>query len=194
MLGRYIVGITGASGSIYGKRVIEELLQRRQEVCLVATDNGSKVFEYEIGIGVDRFLEIMCKEKSSITRYENDNFFAPIASGSYDIDAMVVAPCTMTTIGKMSTGISDTLLTRAADVCLKERRRLVVVPREMPLNSIHLKNMLTLSLENAVILPPIPSFYQHPYTIEDQTDSIVGRILQSIGIENDLYKKWGSIS
>jgi 4-hydroxy-3-polyprenylbenzoate decarboxylase len=191
-LGRYIVGITGASGSIYGVRLIEELLKRNNEVYLVITNNGKKVLEYEVEINFQQWLENINKNKVTLKLCEIDDMFSAIASGSFKIDGMVIVPCSMGTLSKISNGISDNLLTRAADVMIKEKRKLILIPRESPLSSIHLKNMLYLSSLNVAIIPPMPAFYQKPKSIEDIVDISVGRILTSLDLESDLYVEWGA--
>lgn len=187
---KYTIGITGASGSIYAKILIKELVKLKYPINIVITDNGKKVFEYETLTSFSDFLNSLPDSKTLISLYENDDMFAPIASGSYPVEGMVIVPCTMTTIGKIAGGIGDNLLIRAADVCLKERRKLIVVPRESPLSSIHLKNMLTLSEGGGLILPPMPGFYFRPTKIDDLVNHIVGRIMESMGIQNSLYQKW----
>ena len=191
-IGRYIVGITGASGSIYALRLYEELLRLGHEVHIVITRNGQKVMDHELGpdaAGLAGRLE--GKLEGRLIIHDADDLFAPIASGSFKVDAMAVVPCSMATLGELAAGISKNLLGRAADVCLKERRTLVLVPRETPLNTIHLKNMLSLSEAGAVILPAMPAFYGKPLNINDMVDFIAGRVLQSLGIDNDLFMKWG---
>lgn len=190
-MGRYVVGITGSSGSIYGVRLIEELIKRDNEVCLVITDNGKKVLEYEVEINFEKWYENINKSKGILRIYAIDNMFASIASGSFKTDGMIIVPCSMGTLSKISGGTSDNLLTRAADVTIKEKRKLILIPRESPLSSIHLKNMLYLSNLNVTILPPMPTFYNKPKTIEDIINDTIGRILANLGIDNDLYNQWG---
>lgn len=187
---RYIVGITGASGSIYGVRLVEELIKMGNEVALVFTYYGKKVLQYELDISIESILQEYKGYTGNISIYDNMDLFAPIASGSYPVEGMAILPCSMTTLAKAANGISDNLLNRAADVCLKEKRKLIIVPRETPLNAIHLKNMLKLNEAGAVILPAMPSFYHKPKTMEDMVDSIVGRVLKSLEICNKLYTEW----
>lgn len=188
-MARYIVGITGASGSIYGKRIVEELA-REHEVFLIVTDNGRKVFEYEIGFGMDQWLEEIGQSGGNITVCDIDNMFAPVASGSFHIDGMVILPCSMGSLSKISHGISDNLLIRTADVMMKEKRRLILVPRETPLSTIHLKNMLALSEMGVMLLPPMPAHYHLPKSIEEMVELTVGRILNHLGVNNDLHQQW----
>ncbi len=189
---RYIIGITGASGSILSKRLLSYLAGMEAELHIIATDMGVKVFEYETGILWSVFLEGLKKEKAVIVNYDNSDMFASVASGSFVTDAMMIVPCSMATAAKIAAGTGGNLLCRAADVCLKEKTKLVLSPREAPLHSIHLRNLLTLSECGAVILPPVPMFYARSEEYGEMIDGIVGRILKSAGIENDLYTKWNS--
>jgi len=188
---RYIVGITGASGSIYGVRLIEELIKRNNEIYLVITDNGKKVLEYELEINFEEWLQNIVENSGMLKVCDINDMFSSIASGSFKTDGMVIVPCSMGTLSKISSGIADTLLTRAADVMIKEKRKLILIPRETPLSSIHLQNMLFLSNLNVMIIPPMPAFYERPKTIEDIVNFTVGRILSSLNVDNDLYHPWG---
>ncbi len=189
---RIILGITGASGSIYSEKIVNHLtnehLLNEIELHIVITDNGRQVFQYERG---KPFETIACAKNVII--HKNDNMFVSIASGSFQTLGMIIAPCSMATVGKISAGIGDTVLTRAADVCLKEGRKLVVCPRETPLNKNHLKNLLNLCEAGAQIVPLIPSFYNRPQTIDDLVWESVGRILNMFGFQNELYKEWGQL-
>lgn len=189
---RYIVGITGASGSIYGVRLIEELLKEDTEVYLVITNNGRKVLEYELEINFENWLRSISKNKGKLKLCDIDDMFSSIASGSFKSDGMVIVPCSMGTLSKISNGISDNLLIRAADVMIKEKRKLILIPRETPLSSIHLRNMLFLSNLNVLIIPPMPAFYEKPKTIEDIVNVTVGRILSSLNVDNELHHEWGT--
>jgi len=189
-LGRYIVGITGASGSIYGVRLIEELIKRGNEVYLVITKNGRKVLDYELQINLEQWIENIDKSEKKLELCDIDDMFSSIASGSFRTDGMIIAPCSMGTLSKIKCGTSDNLIIRAADVMIKEKRKLILIPRETPLSSIHLGNMLFLSNLDVVILPPMPAFYQKPKTIEDIINATVGRILTSLNVNNDLYDEW----
>ena len=192
-MGRYIVGITGASGSIYGVRLIEELIKKGNEVFLVITNNGRKVLEYELEINFDIWIQNINKNSSKLKLCGIDDMFSAIASGSFKTEGMVIVPCSMGTLSKISNGTSDNLLIRAADVMIKEKRKLILIPRETPLSSIHLKNMLFLSDLNVLIIPPMPAFYERPKTIEDIVNITVGRILTSLNIDSDLYHEWGDL-
>ena len=190
-MARYVVGITGASGSIYGVRLIEELVKRENEVYLVITDNGKKVLEYEVEINFEQWLENIDKSKGRLKLCGIDDMFSSIASGSFKTEGMIIVPCSMGTLSKISNGIADNLLVRAADVMIKEKRKLILIPRESPLSSIHLQNMLFLSNLNVMIMPPMPAFYQKPKSIEDIINTTVGRILAVLNIDSDLYHEWG---
>lgn len=191
MLSRYVVGITGASGSIYAARVIEELIKLGNEVFLVASSNGKKVFEYELEINFEEWIKETNRGIGTLVLCDENDMFSSIASGSFKTEGMIIVPCSMGTLAKISNGISDNLLIRAADVTIKEKRRLIVVPRETPLSPIHLENMLSLSrLSNVTIVPPMPAFYNKPQTIDDIISGTVGRVLESVGLNNSLYKEW----
>ena len=190
---RIILGVSGASGSILAKRAIEYLSAEALELHLIATDNGQKVFEYETGVPWEAFLDSLSGSAAEICIHDNADMFAPVASGSYRIDAMLIMPCSMSTAGKIAAGIGDNLLCRAADVCIKEQRRLVIVPRESPLSKIHLENLHKLAICGAMILPPVPSFYDRPQSLDAIIDGIVGRALNCAGVENGLYKRWEGI-
>ncbi|MDA3845040.1 MAG: UbiX family flavin prenyltransferase [Vallitaleaceae bacterium] len=190
-MSKYIIGMTGASGSIYGVRLIEELLKMGNEVHIIITDSGRKVLEYETDYTVELLKSHLEQFKGDNKIQDIDDLFAATASGSFRTDGMVVLPCSMATLGEIANGVSKNLLGRSADVCLKERRKLIIVPRETPLNTIHLKNMVSLSEAGALILPAMPGFYHKPETIDDMINFIVGKVMDSLGIENDLFDKWG---
>lgn len=188
---KFIVGITGASGSIYGMRLAEELLKNNMQVHLVVTENGRKVIESEIGENADTFINRLNDTYSNLITHDINNMASSIASGSFKTNGMIIMPCSMATLGEIAMGISKNLLGRSADVCLKERRKLIIVPRETPLNNIHLRNMLYLSEAGAEVLPAMPGFYQKPETVNDMVDFIVGKVLDALNIKNNLFKKWG---
>lgn len=185
---RYIVGITGATGSLYVKRLLEELTRMGHQVHLVASEPGKAVFQHEIGITLSDFAAALPNDK--IQLHDNTDLFAPVASGSFVVDGMLVVPCSVATAGRIATGLADSLLTRAADVALKESRPLILGVRETPLSAIHLRNLLTLRESGAVILPPMPAFYHHPETLEDLVDQYVGRLLFTLGLETPLHRVW----
>ena len=194
-----IVAISGASGVVYGVRLVEALLARPVDVRLVPTRAGRQILAHEMGFdGADwpAFLAGRGGKRhpeSAFTVYRHDNLFAPPASGSFPSQGMVVAPCSMKTLGAVAAGIGGNLVHRAADVALKEKRPLVLVPRETPLSPIHLANMHRLALAGATILPPAPGFYFHPESVDDLVNHIVGRVLDQLGIEHRLTPRWGQV-
>ena len=190
---KIIVGITGASGSIYGVRLVEELLKSKIEVHLILTKTGEQVLKYETGYDVINLKEHLKTFGDLLVFHDINDLFACVASGSFKADAMVILPCSMSTLAEMSSGITKNLLTRASDVCLKERRKLIIVPRETPLNNIHLKNMLNLSQAEAIMLPASPGFYHKPGSIDDMINFIVGKVFDLLEVENKLFTKWGEI-
>lgn len=181
---RIIVGITGASGGIYGIRLIEVLKKAGCEIHAVVSEHGCQVLEYECGV-----TQEMIREKVDFL-HDIKNIGACIASGSFKTDAMIVVPCSMRTVASIANGIADNLLIRAADVMLKEGRKLILVPRETPLNAIHLANMLKLSQLGVRIVPASPGFYHRPTTINDLTNMMVGKICDTIDIDHDLFPRW----
>jgi len=183
---RIVLGISGASGVIYGARLFQKLHEAGVEVELVITVYGKEV------LGMETAIDFNDLEGMAYAAYSDKDLTAPPASGSHLFDAMVICPCSMSTISKIASGISDTLITRAAGVCLKERRKLIVVPRETPLSQVYLRNMLTLAEAGAVVLPPTPAFYHEPTTIEDLVDFVIGKIMDSLGVEHDLFRRWGT--
>lgn len=190
----YIVGISGASGSVYAKRLIEELLNRRYNVDVIVTPAGRVVIEKELKIKYDgKSLPLKLKktEYAKNAKYFNcGDIDAVIASGSHRTEGVVIIPCSMATVSSVANGISSDLLERCADVALKENRKLVLVPRETPLNEIHLENMLKLKRCGADIVPAMPAFYNEPASVEEMIDFIVGKVLDVLSIENDLFKRW----
>lgn len=191
-MNKIVVGITGASGSIYAKRLIEELLKREVYIHIICTDTGKKVMKYETGIDLDQWVAELSMKYHHLRLEDINNLFANVASGSYKFDAAVILPCSMGTLAEISNGLAKNLLCRVADVALKENRRLVIVPRETPFNAIHLENMLKLSRLSVTILPAMPGFYHMPATMEDLIDFVVGKVLDSLSMENTLFKKWGN--
>jgi 4-hydroxy-3-polyprenylbenzoate decarboxylase len=192
--GRLVVGVTGASGAIYAQRFLREVARRYQEVYLTMSDQAFQVFSTEMGIPMDREsfrTETMLGERFDNIRLLNErDYFTPPASGSFLHDGMVIVPCSMGTVGRIAHGISNDLLTRSADVCLKEGRKLIVVPREMPWNVIMLRNLTTLAEAGATILPACPAWYHQPRTLEELADTVVARILQTLGQPQNLTKEW----
>ena len=196
MKDRYIVAITGASGAIYGVRLVEVLSKAECEIHLTITEAAAKVIAHELMVSLDLENEEEVKRffGNNVIYYHYNQLESPIASGSYKTNGMIVVPCSVGALGRIASGISNNLVERAADVMLKERRKLILVPRETPFSSIHLENMLRLSNAGAVILPAIPGFYHHPRSIDDQVDFVVSRILDHLGIDNQLIKRYGELS
>lgn len=197
---RILVGITGASGSIFAERLVEVLLSNVERIYLVFTDTGKRVVRHELKKNADRFslLSLMDgvflneEERQVVRLYSNDDLFAPIASGSSAPTKMVILPCSMGTVARVNQGISGNLLERAADVCLKQSRPLVIVPRETPLSLLHLRNLVSLAEMGVRIVPAMPAFYQHPKSIEDLVDFVVGKILEMLEIPHNLYSPWNA--
>ncbi|MFQ6073596.1 MAG: UbiX family flavin prenyltransferase [Candidatus Bathyarchaeia archaeon] len=181
---RLIVAITGASGVVYGKRLLEVLREKKVEVHLVVSKAAENVIEHELEM-TKRELE-----KLATHVYDVDDLSAPIVSGSFKIDGMIVVPCSMKTLAGIAHGYSDNLILRAADVTLKEKRKLILVPRETPLSVVHLRNMLDLASQGVSILPAMPAFYHKPGNIEDLIDFVVGKALDLLGTEHELFKRW----
>jgi 4-hydroxy-3-polyprenylbenzoate decarboxylase len=193
-----VVGITGASGSVYGLRLVEELLGAGKQVSLLLTNAGRQVLAYETGLNLAEKpqdclgqLQKHFSAGSELAHYALNDFFAPVASGSSAPDAVVICPCSMGTAGRIAAGLSDNLLERVADVALKEHKQLLLVPRETPFNQIHLENLLRLSKAGARIIPAMPAFYQQPQSVEDLVDFVVGKTLDSLGVEHQLFQRWG---
>ncbi|MCC7573194.1 MAG: UbiX family flavin prenyltransferase [Candidatus Methanofastidiosum sp.] len=178
-----ILAITGASGVIYGIRLLENL---KGKVNLVVSEGAKKIIEEETEYKVENLHKYVYKV------YKNIEIDAPIASGSHPFNFMVICPASISTISKIAAGIQDNLITRAAAVALKEKRKLVIVPRETPLTSINLRSMAVLSEEGAVILPAMPAFYHKPKNMDEMINFVVGRILDQIEVENNLFKRWGT--
>ncbi|SET52705.1 UbiX family flavin prenyltransferase [Paenibacillus sp. NFR01] len=191
----YVVGITGASGGIYGIRLTETLLSMGHAVHLVVSNAGWRVFKEELGFAVtDRegFLNEKFKGYPGSLRYHPvQDIGASIASGSFRTEGMIIMPCSMGTLSAVASGSSDNLLTRAADVMLKEGRPLVLVPRETPLHAIHLENMLKLARLGVKLIPAMPAFYHKPETVDDLVNFMVGKVLDSLRLEHGLFRRWG---
>jgi len=193
------LALTGASGLPYALRLLECLLQSGQRVNLVYSQAAQIVAKQELDFTLPNrpqdaekvLAERIGQFSGELRVFGRDDWYAPMASGSNPGDAMVICPCTMSTLGKIAGGISDDLIARAADVMLKEKRPLILVPRETPFSAIHLENMLRLSHAGAVILPPNPGFYHHPQSVQDMVDFVVARILDHLGVPHELVKRWG---
>lgn len=180
-----LLSVTGASGSIYGVRLVEEIKKSGNTIHLIASKGGKKIVEHE----TDHVFNDLKKDADFF--YENDDLFAGPASGSFKLDAMVVCPCSMKTLSAIANGYGDTLTSRAALCSLKEERNLVLVIRETPLDLPGIRNMEKAKLAGATILPAMPGFYHKPSKIDDLVDFIVGKILDQLGIKHSLFKRWG---
>ncbi len=196
---RIVVAITGASGAVYGFRLAQVLVQKKHPIYLVVTPAGRLVAHHELGLDFGKgedgqvrktLLNYFKSAARGITWLEPMDLLAPISSGSHRTRGMVVVPCSMGALSGIAHGSSRDLVERAADVTLKEKRPLILVPRETPLSPVHLKNMLVLSRIGVHILPAAPAFYQGPKRVEDLVDFITGRILDLLGVEHDLFKRW----
>ncbi len=191
---RLIVAITGASGAPYAIRFLQETIKHFDEVYVALSDQALQVIKLETGRVItpnNLTAQALIGIESPVLKFVNKrDYFTPPASGSFRHDGMVIIPCSMGTAGRIANGISDDLVTRAADVCLKERRKLILVPRETPWNLIHLRNMTQLAEAGAIILPAAPGFYHQPKTLEDIVDFLVARILQQLGIDQKLVPQW----
>ena len=185
---RVVIGVSGASGSIYAKRLIEVLhgVYPPVELHLIITDTADAIAEHE-------HVVFPCSGGSTTFRYAPDDLFSPVASGSFVHSGMVIIPCSMKTLSAIATGYSSGLMTRAADVCLKERRPLILVVRETPLSRVHMKNMLAAHDAGAVILPASPPFYMNPDTILDLVDTIIARVLDILHIPHELNVRWSGV-
>lgn len=192
--GRLVVGVTGASGAIYAQRFLLAASELWDEIYLMLSRQAVDVAQTELGVSpnVREFStkEWLGRECPNIRLLDEKNFYTPPASGSFRHDGMVILPCSMGTAGRIAHGISNDLLTRSADVCLKERRPLVLVPREMPWNLIHLKNMVALTEAGATILPACPAWYTNPKNLEDLADTVIARVIQQLGKEQSIQKQW----
>jgi 4-hydroxy-3-polyprenylbenzoate decarboxylase len=181
---RIIVGITGASGSLYGYTLVRALYQLGIDTHVIATDMGEKVMKYECGVSLEELKEYA-------TIHNNRNLFASVASGSFKTNGMIVVPCSMNSLGAIANGVGDTLLSRAASVVMKESRKLIIVPREAPFHLIHLKNMTKLAEAGSCIFPASPGFYHRPKEIWELVNFMVARILDILDIDHELLERWG---
>lgn len=192
---RIVLAITGASGAIYGLRLLEELLKDGHRVTLVASASGREVCSFETGVELgdaEALKQRWGLPDADLTLRGVNDLWAPEASGSAAPEALVIAPCSMGTVGRIAAGISGNLIERAADVMLKERRPLILLPRETPFSAIHLENMLRLSQAGARIVPAMPAFYQKPATMDDLINFVVGKVMDQLGISHSLFRRWGS--
>lgn len=181
---RIIVGLSGASGIVYGIRLLEAAKSLGVETDLIMTDLAAKMIEIETSLPQEKITELATRVHDSF------DFTSPLASGGYRHQGMVIIPCSMKTVAGIACGFADNLLLRAADCSLKERRPIVIVPRETPLSVIHLRNLLTLAEAGATILPAAPGFYHQPRTIPDLVDHVVGKVFDVLSIDHHLYRRW----
>ncbi len=195
---KIVLAMTGASGAVYGLALGRELLRAGIRLTVLLSATGRQVIREETGLELEgeegdvlrALTDYFHSSPDRLCYYGEGDFFAPVASGSSAPDAMVICPCTMGTLSRVACGNSTTLLERCADVMLKERRPLILVPRETPLSEIHLENMLKLARLGAAIVPAMPAFYHKPGTVEDLVNFVVGKVLDILGVENSLYRRW----
>ncbi len=194
LTGRLVVAITGASGTIYGLRFLREASLLFEKIYLSYSEQASQVARTELNFPLSptskEWKEYFKEGGDKFEILDRTNFFTPPASGSFRHDGMVIVPCSMGTAGRIANGISDDLVTRAADVCLKEKRKLILVIRETPLNLVHLRNLTQLAEAGATILPASPGFYYNPKSVEELVDTIVARILQNLGVDQKVMPQW----
>jgi 4-hydroxy-3-polyprenylbenzoate decarboxylase len=179
-----VVALTGASGVIYGVHLLKVLRHLKISTHLIISDPAKVIIKHELKLNVKEI------EKFADFVYTPSDLTAPIASGSYQVSGMVIVPCSMKTLAAIASGYADNLIVRVADCMLKEKRPLILVPRETPLSIIHLRNMVKAAEAGAIIIPAMPGFYHEPKTIEDLVNFVVGKILDVLGIQHDLYRRW----
>ena len=195
----YTVAITGASGAPYANRLLQVLVKGGHSIYLTISGEGLSILNDEVGLllkGSDTDIQNLLEKhfearEGQITYFDEEQMYAPIASGSVRVDAMVLIPCSMKTLAAVANGYATTLIERAADVMIKEKRKLILVPRETPLSAVHLRNMLTVAELGCHLIPAMPGFYHRPKRVSDMVDFVVGRVLDSMGVENDLSPRWG---
>lgn len=200
MMSAYVVGMAGGSGALYALRLVQFMLDTGLQVKVVVSPAAEKILNVENDIRLggtladkqDQLVRALglAKPEVGLELYDHKDLAAPISSGSFPCAGMIVVPCSMGTMGRIAHGISSDLISRAADVSLKERRKLILVPRETPLSEIHLRNMLDVTRAGAVVMPAMPGFYHRPKRISDLVDMIVSRILDHLGIENAIFERW----
>jgi len=181
---KIVVAMTGASGIIYGVRLLEELNKKGHEIFLILTENAKKILQHEMHLQQEDLMKFVSKI------YEENEMDSSLSSGSFMYDAMVIVPCSIKSMAAIANGFAANLVARAAICCLKEGRKLIVVPRETPLDLITLENMLKLKKAGVVVLPAMPAFYHKPKNVDDLVNYIVGKIMEQIGIEHTLYERW----
>lgn len=192
---KIVIAVCGASGSIYAVQLLKALVCAPVQIHLMVSETGALVMQEELDLTPAELPALLRENtafhpRADLELLDVNTFFAPPASGSFLHDGLVVVPCSMKTLACIAAGIADNLILRCADVCLKEKRRLIIVPRETPLNTIHLKNMSQAATAGAVLLPAMPSFYSHPATIEDLVDTVVARVLDHLSIDHSLVSRW----
>jgi 4-hydroxy-3-polyprenylbenzoate decarboxylase len=183
---KIVVAITGASGVIYGKRLLEVLSEKNIETHLIISEGAKEIIVSELSLKKDDI------ERLATHAYQINDLSSPLSSGSFITDGMVIVPCSSKTLAGIANGYSDNLILRAAEVTIKQGRKLILVPRETPVSAIQLENMLKLARLGVVILPAMPAFYHDPKSIDDLIDFIVGKILDSLNIEHNLFKRWAN--
>ncbi len=188
---KVVIGITGASGSIYGRRLAEVLLHEGHSCHLIVSEAGKVVVAHELDEEPAQWPSVLPGGSNGLRLWDDRDLLAPFCSGSHSPDAMVVVPCSMGSLSRIAAGTADTLLTRTADVCLKERRPLLLVVREMPINLIHIENMGRVTRAGGIILPASPAFYHRPSRIEDLVNFVVGKIMNGLGMPQRLFTPWG---
>ena len=197
--GHIVVAMSGASGAVYALTLVRQLLRNQLRISLLLSSAARQVLKVEqqldwaadVAVQQRQVRQFFADKEQRLSCYAEQDFTAPVASGSSVADAMVIVPASMGTVARVACGISGNLVERVADVMLKEKQPLVIVPRETPLSTIHLSNMLTLSQAGAVILPAMPAFYSQPQTIDDVVDFVAGKICDAIGVNHQLYTRWG---
>ena len=193
---KIVIAVTGASGSIYTKLLIEKLsvmTEQVADIAIVMSDNAKTVWQHELGNNGFEIFEISSANTVPVKSFNKNDFMAPFASGSGQYDIMMIVPCSMGTLGRIANGISDDLVSRAADVILKERRKLILAIRDTPYNLIHIENMRTITLAGGIVCPATPSFYSNPKTIEEVAATVVDRIIDLAGLQLHTYR-WGGKS
>jgi len=185
---KVVVGVTGASGAIYALNLLKLLSRKNVETCVIVSRPAETIIRHELGLSKGDLFELASEH------YEIDDLAAPISSGSQRFDAVAVVPCSMGSLAAIAQGYSNNLLLRVVDVALKERRKVVLVPRETPLNAVHLRNMLWLSKLGVLIAPACPGFYHRPKSIQDLVDFIVEKIATHIGLQEELYEPWKGLA
>jgi flavin prenyltransferase len=187
---KIVVGISGASGAIYGRRLVDLLEKAECRVHVIVTKLGRQILQDEQGVTELTVEDLLGRGSTLVEFYENEDLMSPLASGSFPVDGMVVCPCSSHSVASIAAGLADTLLLRAAYVNLKQRRRLILVHREIPVTAIDLENMKQIAQAGGIICPASPAFYAEPETIHDLADSVVGRVLELLGVDHDLPIRW----